>query len=199
MTSQGLTCAAWTYGLKQNCEDNPRWEEDEICKKSCFDIGMPWNGYTCATYPPTAPPPAGSAPCTDEPSAYMEKQDPPLTCAVYTYGISRYCANGTSPSSYWASQKYCQQSCFSAGLPYPGDDCPAIEPPTPPAPPVLPCKSCVDVKTPWMIANGKECATYLLTPYAEKEDFCTTTQYTYNGYCSKTCADLGKDYENCCI
>ena len=64
-----------------------------------------------------APGPALAASCTDEPDAYMEKND--KTCKTFEWGITNKCKNDPK----WTTNKICQQSCFDAGKGYTDDDC----------------------------------------------------------------------------
>ena len=92
MIDHGLTCATFSWGIDNKCEDSDReWITKGYCQQSCFEAGR---GYADCCPPPPSPP----APLAPPASA-----TPNMTTAVSlgANGISRGAiqANRTSPSS----------------------------------------------------------------------------------------------------
>jgi len=76
---------------------------------------------------PTRSPVATSrcTPCTDEPSPWMTKPTSEgggggKQCQTWPYVWNNNCDNGID---FWMRNRFCAQTCFEKGKPYPGDNC----------------------------------------------------------------------------
>jgi len=132
--------------------------------------------------PPTLPP-VGCTQCTDEASPWMINNG--KACATALGAIRKHC----NESPHWAANEWCRQSCFEEGRGYDGDDCCVAPQP--------PCIACTDDPSPWMIRNGKACAT---SPNIIQEHCNPSNWWAIHEWCQQSCFDAGRGYSGppCC-
>eukprot|EP00929_Paragymnodinium_shiwhaense_P114721 TRINITY_DN83213_c0_g1_i1.p1 TRINITY_DN83213_c0_g1~~TRINITY_DN83213_c0_g1_i1.p1 ORF type:complete len:646 (-),score=44.29 TRINITY_DN83213_c0_g1_i1:52-1938(-) len=112
--------------------------------------------------------------CSDEPTAYMVGKG--LMCDSWPWGIDNYCKK----SDEWRKNRYCQHSCFMAGVGYDGDYCCKLD----------------DVAPAWMVKGSKSCA-----DFGRLEQKCNRDEsWRNNKFCARSCFFKGVGYEgsDCC-
>ena len=178
-----LTCAGWSYGINKECNKNDNWIAANFCQLSCWEAGFGYPGDNCLGEEPAPPPLPPPAACTDTPTSWMEKQDPPLTCAGWSYGIKKECNKNAD----WNVSKYCQQSCYAAGFGYEGDSCV----------PATCTTTCTDEASSYMEKNGLTCADWGwgIETYCNKDEW-----WSQSMYCQASCDAAGFGYPGvvCC-
>jgi len=113
--SYTVTCETWvtpywgTNRLLSHCNTRKQWRMAKYCQKSCFDLGLGYEGDDCTV---------GwfNGECSNRRSPFMEKRG--VECATWD-GVGEESCN----SDHWANKKFCQKKCFELGFGYDGDNC----------------------------------------------------------------------------
>lgn len=103
------TCDATKWLISSKCVDDPNWVTNGYCRLSCYDAGKGYDANQVCCPPCTE--------CTDEKTPWMANNE--KTCATSPDTIETNCYE----NGWWASNNYCQQSCFDAGRGYEGIEC----------------------------------------------------------------------------
>lgn len=167
MSMRGLTCEDW-HKVEDRCYDKRQgWINNRFCELGCYIAGFPYDSAKkcCldvtprndilptpspspdptahpSTSPTSKPTPAKIVPdnrscieCHDKRTPWMEMNH--KYCDSWSL-IPYRCTEQSSIYTFWAQERFCQQSCFNAGHPYPGDLCCPPTPAPTPAPTSLP-------------------------------------------------------------
>ena len=171
-------CDSWALIPYRCTEQSPYytfWAKEKFCQQSCFDAGHRYSGEECCLPTPahtTAPTPAPSSEPSEEPS-HVPTSRP-----------------STDPSQ--------------APSPSPTEH-PSPSPTTRPTPAEVEpdnrsCIECHDKRTPWMVANDKQCDSWGLVPYRCTEQSSIYNFWVQEKFCQQSCYDAGHPYPGdvCC-
>lgn len=155
---------------------------EATCNPSCLTDAPTSVPVAAPVEPPTSPVPSPVLPspcsvCTNVATPYMD------SIGEECVGSSRLTTK-CNLAEWWTNNKFCQHSCYLAGVGYQDDVCC----PT--------CVDCTDEETPWMTDNGHTCSgtNWLLNTKCNLD-----SSWTANEYCKLSCYNKGKGYgEPCC-
>jgi len=137
MSNIGLDCVNSPY-IDTKCNKNINWINNKYCQLSCYNKGNGYVGDQCCvpTAMPTPSPSqlptelqsqqptqfptrnqANCILCHDEENDYMNNVG--MDCETSASYIERKCINNGT----WRQEKFCQKSCYEAGLGYESDNC----------------------------------------------------------------------------
>jgi len=103
------------------CSNSWYWSINNYCQESCYKAGLGYDGDNCCTSTSTSPTLSPTSESTS--SCELCSNDAPF----WMYWKGKDCDTSSdlqcSNSWYWSQNKYCQHSCYKAGLGYDGDVC----------------------------------------------------------------------------
>lgn len=175
------------------CQYNPFWCYGHTELIYTIECKCSTNGkFMCSSKIVTCPPPSEIRPpepvesdcieCTNDLTPWMVRFD--AHCESSEYVLERKC----NKDKKWIKNKTCQRSCDRVGKRYDGQEKKCCEPT---------CVECSDVKTEWMLQNGKDCdsSIFTLKKKCDKDPL-----WKENEFCKLSCYNYAKPYDDniCC-